>query len=65
MRQERFMRRRFTPEFKAEAVRLCADGQRSVADVCRELDLTEGSLRHWIAQASIDAGKGPPEALTG
>lgn len=57
-------RRKFTTEFKAEAVRMCADGTRTIPDVSRELDLTEGSLRHWVAQSMIDAGEGPPAALT-
>ncbi len=28
------------------------------------LDLTETALREWVKRADIDAGKGPPEALT-
>ena len=57
-------RRTFTSEFKSEAVRLCADGKQSIADVCRELEVSEGSLRHWISQAAVDAGTGAPDALT-
>jgi hypothetical protein len=30
----------------------------------RDLDLNETSLREWAKQVDIDAGKGPPEALT-
>jgi hypothetical protein len=30
----------------------------------KDLDLTETSLREWVHRADIDAGKGPPEALT-
>lgn len=41
-------RRSFTPEFKAEAVRLCRIGDRSVAQVAKDLDLTETSLREWV-----------------
>jgi transposase len=67
MRQELFMakrkRRSFTPEFKADAVKL-VQGGRGVADVARELDLTETALREWVKRAEIDAGKGPPGALT-
>lgn len=57
-------RRSFTPEFKAEAVRLCRVGDRSVARVAKDLDLTETALRGWVRQADVDAGNGPPEALT-
>jgi transposase-like protein len=28
------------------------------------LDLTETALREWVKRADIDAGKGPPDALT-
>jgi len=57
-------RRSFSPEFKAEAVRLCRVGDRTVSQVARDLDLTETALREWMKRADIDAGKGPPEALT-
>ena len=35
-----------------------------MADVARELDLTETALREWVRRAEVDAGKGPPGALT-
>ena len=57
-------RRYFPPEFKAEAVKLVQTSGRSVPDVARELDLTETALRAWVKQAEVDAGKGPPGALT-
>ncbi len=57
-------RRSFNPEFKAEAVRLCKVGDRSIKQVAKDLDLTETALRAWVKRADIDAGKGPPEALT-
>src|SRR6478672_6653474 len=68
MRQECLMakkkRRSFTPEFKAEAVRLCKVGDRSIGQVSKDLDLTETALREWIRRADIDAGNGPAGALT-
>jgi transposase-like protein len=57
-------RRAFDSQFKAEAVRLCKVGDRSIGQVARDLDLTETSLRQWVARADIDDGKGPPGALT-
>ena len=57
-------RRSFTKEFKSEAVRLCKVGDRSIGQVARDLDLTETALRAWAKQAEVDAGQGPPEALT-
>src|SRR5689334_13548569 len=68
MRQELSMARRkrrsFTPEYKAEAVRLVQVGDRSVREVAKALDLTETALREWTKAAAVDAGKGPPGALT-
>lgn len=43
-------RRNFTPEFKAEAVRLVRDSGRSIPTIARELDLTETCLRNWMAE---------------
>jgi transposase-like protein len=57
-------RRSFTKEFKAEAVRLCRVGDRSIGKVAKDLDLTETALRAWVKQAEVDAGHGPPEVLT-
>ena len=56
-------RRQFTPEFKAEAVRLCKVGDRGVPQVAKDLDLTETALREWVKRAEVEAGKGPPDAL--
>ena len=57
-------RRSFTPEFKAEAVRLCTAGTRSVRQVARDLDLTEAALRVWVKQAAIEPAPQPNGALT-
>ena len=50
-------RRSFTPEFKAQTVELVRTSGKSVAQVCRDLDLTETAVRRWVAQADIDAGR--------
>lgn len=63
-KKQRRARRSFTPEFKAEAVRLCKVGDRSIAQVAVDLDLTETALREWVKRSDIDAGEGPPGALT-
>jgi transposase len=57
-------RRAFSAEFKAEAVRLCRVGDRTIHQVAEDLDLTETALRAWVKRADIDAGDGPPGALT-
>ena len=58
MREELFMsrrkRRQFTPEFKAEAVRLAQVGDRSIGQVAIDLDLRDGNCvsgsdaRKWM-----------------
>ncbi len=57
-------RRSFTPEYKAEAVRLVRESGMTVARAARHLDLTESALRTWVQQAEVDAGKGPIGSLT-
>lgn len=59
-------RRKFTPEFKAEAVRLARVGDRSIQQIATDLDLTESALRSWIHQSDVDGGRAPnaPDALT-
>ena len=57
-------RRVFTPQFKAEAVRLCQVGDRTVGQVAKDLDLTETALRAWVKRAEEDADDGPKESLT-
>jgi transposase len=47
-RKKARQRRTFTPQSKAEAVRLCRVGDRSVTQVAVDLDLTETVLREWV-----------------
>jgi len=56
-------RRRFTTEQKAEAVRL-VESVGNLAQVSRDLDIDRGTLKSWVRQAEIDAGRGPHGALT-
>jgi transposase len=55
-RQGRRARRSFTPEFKADAVKLVRSGK-SIPQVAGELDLTETALREWVRRADADAGE--------
>jgi len=50
-------RRSFTPEFKAEIVALCRQGDRSVGQVAKDFDLTETAVRDWVQRAEVDAGE--------
>lgn len=57
-------RRKFTEEFKSEAVRIVRDSGKSVGAIARELDLTETALRRWVQQAEVDSGGGSSGAMT-
>ena len=57
-------RRSFTPEYKAEVVALVQNGGKTPGQVARDLELTETSVRAWVRQAEVDAGKGGSGALT-
>ncbi len=57
-------RRLFTAEQKAEAVRMAHESGLSIAQVAKNLDVTENSLRRWIKQAKIDANPSPEGPLT-
>jgi transposase len=51
-------RRRFTDEFKQQAVRVVRDEGKSVTAVARELDLVPSALGAWVKQAQADRSKG-------
>ena len=57
-------RRIFTPEYKAEVARLVNNSDKTIPQICREMDLSVSSVRNWVKQAEIDAGRGPSGALT-
>ena len=63
-KKQRRKRRKFTEAFKAETVRLCRVGDRSIGEIAKELDLTETAVREWVKRFEIDTGEGPPGALT-
>lgn len=41
-------RKRFTPEFRDEAVKMVIETSRPIAHVARELNLNEGTLSNWV-----------------
>ena len=57
-------KRRYTPEFKADAVKLVQRGDRSIRELAEALGVSYAALSKWTRQAETDAGNGPPEALT-
>ena len=44
-------RRQFTEEFKAEAVNLVRQSGKTIAQVARDLDLTDSALRNWVERS--------------
>jgi transposase len=50
----RRVRRQFSEEFRAQAVRLVLDEGKTVGAVARELDLTASALRLWVEHARAD-----------
>jgi transposase len=51
-------RRRYTAEFKAEAVRFVATSGKPVSEVSRELGINEQTLYRWKRQATSSDGSG-------
>lgn len=57
-KKERRARRKFTPEYKEGAVRLVLEGNKTVGQVARDLDLTASALGRWVEQARADRSDG-------
>jgi transposase len=53
------VRRRFSREFKLEAVRQLTNGRR-LADVARELGVEAQVMRRWVQQVVVDPGTAFP-----
>ena len=52
-------KRPYPPEFRREAVALYRSGGRSLSEVAGGLGISTESLRVWVAQSAVDAGKQP------
>jgi len=49
---------RYTPEFKAEAVRLVrSNPDKPASQIARELGVSDNALRSWVKQTEIDQGE--------
>lgn len=57
-------RRKFTPQQKAEAVKIVRDSQKSIREVAEDLDLPASSLSRWVNQATVDERQDPVGPLT-
>ena len=56
--------KRYSPEFKRDAVELVRSSGRGVTEVARELGVSPEGLRGWVKQARIDAGQNSGGELT-
>ena len=48
--------KKYSPEFKAQAVALANDGSRSTALVARELGINPDTLRGWVQKERVSRG---------
>ncbi len=54
-------RKKFSPEYREEAVKSVLDTSRPIAQVARELGLNEGTLGNWVNTYRREhAGEEPP-----
>ncbi|MGW7368121.1 transposase [Streptomyces sp. NPDC054841] len=53
--------KRYSDEYKRDAIELVRSSGRTVTEVARELGISSESLRGWVkkARAAQDAGSGP------
>jgi transposase len=42
--------RKFTPEYRDEAVKMVIDSSRPIADVARDLGINESTLGNWVTK---------------
>jgi transposase-like protein len=57
-------RRKFSGEFKTEAVRMVIEQSRPIAQVAREINVVEGTLGKWVTDyRDKHAGEEPPLSL--
>lgn len=50
------MPKRFPAEFKRDVANVARRGDLSIAEVARDFDVSEESVRRWMRQADIDDG---------
>ena len=47
----------YPPEFRAEAVELIRSGAKSIRGLSRDLGVSDQTLRNWLRQGDLDAGR--------
>ena len=55
----------YPPEFRADAVELVRSGTKSFSQLSRDLGVSDQTLRNWVRQADIDAGRRHDGLTTG
>ncbi len=55
--QAKRSRRKFSDEFKQDAVEIVRSSDRSIAEVARELGIYDSSLGNWVKQDQVDRGE--------
>ena len=61
-------RRKYSPEFKDEAVKMVIESSRPIADVAREIHLNETTLGNWVAKyraEHVEGNHSPVTSVTG
>lgn len=56
--------RRFSPQFKAEAVQMVLETGKPIAEVARDLEINEGTLGNWVNRWRADHPE-PEKSETG
>jgi transposase len=56
--------KRYSKEFKRDAVALARSSSKTVTEVARDLGVSPEGLRSWVKQDQVDRGEGAPGALT-
>jgi len=49
----------YPDEFRAEAIRLVKTSGETIARIAKDLGVSDQTLRNWVRQADVDAGKAP------
>jgi transposase len=58
-------RRKFSPEFKDEAVKMVIESSRAIAEVAREIQVHEGTLGNWVNKYRVEhADEEPPLSMS-
>ena len=58
-------RRKFSPEFKDEAVKMVIESSRAIAEVAREIQVNEGTLGNWVNKYQVEhADEEPPLSVS-